>query len=140
MNKLKYTYSVAVCRSVYVQCIIYCIFFSCAAHATTTSGMDTAAGQNELPLAVQGMAGIDLVASGTTISTQLSGDTTPPNVVIPGGVSVGTTALPQVALDVAGGIRAGSSMAVSACGMGQANGEGSQSLRFLLERFVVVWL
>lgn len=41
-----------------------------------------------------------------------------------GNVGIGTTA-PSVTLDVAGGIRAGSSITVTACGMGYANGEGT---------------
>ncbi|MGZ6439261.1 MAG: PulJ/GspJ family protein [Pseudobdellovibrionaceae bacterium] len=41
-----------------------------------------------------------------------------------GNVGIGMTA-PSVSLDVAGGIRPGGSAAVTACGMGQANGEGT---------------
>ncbi len=46
-----------------------------------------------------------------------------------GNVGVGT-ASPTVALDVAGAIRPGSSAAVSTCGSGQSNGEGSQRYNY----------
>jgi hypothetical protein len=46
-----------------------------------------------------------------------------------GKVGVGTTT-PQVALDVAGAVRAGSSTTVTTCGAGAANGEGSQRYNY----------
>jgi hypothetical protein len=46
-----------------------------------------------------------------------------------GNVGIGTTS-PGSMLDVAGGVRAGSSTAVTSCGMGQANGEGTQRYNY----------
>jgi hypothetical protein len=40
------------------------------------------------------------------------------------------TASPGVALDVNGGVRSGSSTMVTACGLGQANGEGIQRYNY----------
>lgn len=46
-----------------------------------------------------------------------------------GNVGIGTTT-PRVALDVNGAVRAGSSVSVTTCGSGQANGEGSQRYNY----------
>jgi hypothetical protein len=46
-----------------------------------------------------------------------------------GSIGIGTTA-PAVALDVNGGVRAGSSAVVSTCGSGQSNGEGTQRYNY----------
>lgn len=46
-----------------------------------------------------------------------------------GNVGIGTKT-PSVALDVKGGIRPGSSTSVAACGLGQANGEGTQRYNY----------
>ncbi len=46
-----------------------------------------------------------------------------------GKVGIGT-ATPTVALDVSGGVRAGSSATVTSCGMGLANGEGTQRYNY----------
>lgn len=42
---------------------------------------------------------------------------------------IGTTS-PSTSLDVNGGVRAGSSSAVTTCGLGQANGEGAQRYNY----------
>ncbi|RZA06373.1 MAG: hypothetical protein EOP11_10545, partial [Proteobacteria bacterium] len=47
-----------------------------------------------------------------------------------GNVGIGSNAAPVVALDVAGAVRAGSSVSVTACGSGVANGEGSQRYNY----------
>jgi hypothetical protein len=47
-----------------------------------------------------------------------------------GNVGIGISS-PGVALDVSGGVRAGSSAAVSTCGLGQANGEGTQRYNYI---------
>lgn len=46
-----------------------------------------------------------------------------------GNVGIGTES-PGVSLDVAGAMRAGNSASVTACGMGQGNGEGSQRYNY----------
>ncbi len=51
------------------------------------------------------------------------------NLTVVSNVGIGTTA-PSVALDVTGAIRAGSDAAVTACGAGKANGEGSQRYNY----------
>jgi hypothetical protein len=58
-----------------------------------------------------------------TVTDHLTVDTTT------GNVGIGTT-IPVVALDVAGGLRAGSSAAVTACGSGAAAGEGTQRYNY----------
>ncbi len=55
--------------------------------------------------------------------------TTDGGVTTSGNVGVGMT-MPGVSLDVNGGIRPGSSTAVTACGVGQANGEGTQRYNY----------
>jgi hypothetical protein len=47
-----------------------------------------------------------------------------------GNVGIGSNATPVVALDVAGAVRAGSSVSVTTCGSGQAAGEGSQRYNY----------
>ena len=47
--------------------------------------------------------------------------------------SIGTTS-PSVPLDVNGAVRAGSSTTVTSCGLGQANGEGSQRYNYTTHR------
>ena len=51
------------------------------------------------------------------------------NMYVAGNVGIGITS-PGVALDVSGAIRSGSSTTVTACGAGQANGEGSQRYNY----------
>jgi hypothetical protein len=87
--------------------------FSFSAFASTNSGIDTPTGVTTLPLGVQGVEGMDLVAQ-------------PSGAVY---VGVGSTT-PTVSLDVGGGLRPGSSTAVTACGGGQANGEGTQRYNY----------
>jgi hypothetical protein len=75
--------------------------------------------------AIQARGGIhNDTASYLTLSGGTSGAT-----YFSGNVGVGTTA-PAVALDVNGGVRAGSSTAVTTCGMGAVNGEGTQRYNY----------
>ena len=80
---------------------------------------------------------IELAVEGTTLAPRKKLTSAPyalnagtlPSLNVTGNVGIGTTN-PQVALDVNGGIRAGSSGSVSTCGSGQANGEGSQRYNY----------
>ncbi|MDE2030382.1 MAG: hypothetical protein KGI97_07455 [Alphaproteobacteria bacterium] len=84
-----------------------------AAHAKTTEGLTSPTGADELPLALNGVAGIDIVKPGAALSQiQLQAGETRPEVIIPGMVSVGTTNAPlagMAPLSVNGEIQVGDS-------------------------------
>lgn len=102
-----------------------------AASANTTAGVNSVSGSSELPIALNGVAGIDLAAPGTTSFPQLSmsNGEVRPNVIVTRFLGIGLTN-PTVALDVNGAIRAGPSTTVNQCGPGLAAGEGSQRYNY----------
>jgi len=106
------------CRLV-VRLIIALTFYAAtvpvSAVASTNSGIDTPGGVTTLPLAVEGVEGM-------TLSIQ-----NPPTGPVYVGIGMPN---PTVALDIAGGMRPGSTTEVTACGAGQANGEGTQRYNY----------
>jgi len=99
----------------------------------TSSGLDTPSGVIELPLAVNGVAGIDLAISGYS-SQYAAASASTPNVLIPGSVGIQTTN-PIRALTVGGGeisiIRQPNNYGFLNVSDGAANGGGNLQIRGL---------
>ncbi len=75
------------------------------------------------------IAGAPAAGTGVTITNPLALYVAVGTASFMGNVGIGTAG-PQVALDVTGAVRAGSSTNVTACGSGAANGEGSQRYNY----------
>lgn len=78
-----------------------------------------------------GRASLDIMRANNTtaMNSSLSGNGNSYFNVLVGNVGIGT-ANPAAALDVVGGIRAGSNTIVTSCGSGEENGEGTQRYNY----------